>query len=78
MAEKFGDYHEISAKIIPDDDDTNPFRGNTLIQIIHNNIWKDVWIIEGKIDQIIYVYPDCMGRDELNIWKTLCEKRIVK
>lgn len=76
MKEKFGDYHEIGSSPILDDED-NSYSGNTLIQIIHNNLWKDVWINEDEICSIVVVYPECMGGRELNKWKTLCEKGIV-
>lgn len=74
LKEQFGEYYQVSAKTIDDD---SIYRNQTIIQIIHENRWKDVWIDEDNIVSIIHVHPDCMGNDELNIWKDLCDQGIV-
>ena len=73
MKEKFGDYHEINTSTINDEKDE--YFGNTLVQIIHDNVWKDVWFDNDEIVSIVETHPDCLTGDELDKWKEICENK---
>lgn len=50
-------------------DDSSHYANQTLIQIIHEDSWKDVWIDNDQVVRVVKVCPESMSEDELAIWK---------
>ena len=58
-------------KVVGRTDYTNNayYANQTLIQIIHEDSWKDVWIDNDQVVRVVKVYPESMSEEELAIWK---------
>ena len=76
ISENFTNYHMIYIANKSYEDD--PFSHMQVVQIMHENKWKDVWIEGNEINKIVVVNPDIFGEREEEIWRLLKEKEIVR
>jgi hypothetical protein len=66
LDERFGKYHVFSEETYADG---GLYTGDTVIQIAHNDVWKDVWIVDNQIYSVLEVDERSMSSEELGLWK---------
>lgn len=66
LDERFGKYHVLNEETYTDG---GLYNGDTVVQIAHNDTWKDVWIVDNQIFSVIEVSESSMSGEELDLWR---------
>lgn len=75
IKELFGDVYIISVSDAPR---TSNWPECTVVQIIHENCWKDIWLNGTELQKTVKAREDVLSDAEMVIWQDLCDKGIVK
>lgn len=62
----FNKYHVFSITEYTKEDN---WKGYTVVQIAHIDVWKDVWILNGQIDRVVEVGQSSMSGEEYDLWQ---------